>query len=203
MWDPHKKRRGSSSDKAKTTIPLDFLFQRSTHLSSQKTQRAERLLNTFTAALTRSPITLRDIYDGTWSGKIACTHHTIAVNTKQIPGRYCKDELTTSRYYIGVTSFVHFLHDQTQSRTEKQMNTEQYSTKPIIQILSSDSESSKWILDYDMWHGSPIFRKAEVLPGCLIHSTCFTRCHWKSSLRFSWNVANFKLYLARRHKFSF
>ena len=54
-------------------------------------------------------------------------------------------------------------NDQTQSRTEKQMNTEQYSTKPIIQILSSDSESSKWILDYGMWHGSPIF-KAEVLP---------------------------------------
>ena len=47
------------------------------------------------------------------------------------------------------------------------MNTEQYSTKPIIQILSSDSESSKWILDYGMWHGSPIFRKAEVLTGWL------------------------------------
>ena len=88
-------------------------------------------------------MTLGDIYDGTWLGKIACTHHTIAVNTKQIPGRYCKDELTTSRYYIGVTSLVHFLHDQTQSRTEKQMNTEQYSTKPIIHILSSDRESSK------------------------------------------------------------
>ena len=36
-----------------------------------------------------------------------------------------------------------------------------------MQILSSDSESSKWILDYDMWHGSPIFKKAEVLPGWL------------------------------------
>jgi len=48
------------------------------------------------------------------------------------------------------------------------MNTEQYSTQPIIQILSSDSESSKWILDYDMpWHDSPIFKKAEVLPGWL------------------------------------
>ena len=33
--------------------------------------------------------------------------------------------------------------------------------------FSSDSESSKWILDYDMWHGSPIFRKAEVLLGWL------------------------------------
>ena len=54
-----------------------------------------------------------------------------------------------------------------QSRAEKQMNTQQYGTKPIIQILSSDSESLKWILDYDMWHGSPIFRKAEVLPGWL------------------------------------
>ena len=52
------------------------------------------------------------------------------------------------------------------------MNTEQYSTKPgdtkpIIQILSSDSERSKRILDYDMCHGSPIFKKAEVLPGWL------------------------------------
>ena len=129
IWDPHKKRRGSSSSKAKTTIPLDFLFQWSTHLRSPKTQRVERLLPCI-AALTRSPMTLRDIYDDTWLGKIYCTHHTIAVNTKQIPGRYC----------IEVTCFVHFLHDQTQSRTEKQMNTEQYSTKPIIQILSSDSE---------------------------------------------------------------
>ena len=47
------------------------------------------------------------------------------------------------------------------------MNTEQYGTKPVIPILSSDSESSKWILDYDTWHDSPIFRKAEVLPGWL------------------------------------
>mgnify|MGYP006896121350 CR=1 FL=1 len=69
-------------------------------------------------------MTLRDIHDGTWLGKIACTHRTIEVNTKKIPGRYYKDELTTSRYYIGVTSFVHFLHDQTQWRTEKQLNTE-------------------------------------------------------------------------------
>lgn len=129
-----------------------------------------------------------------WLGKIACTHHTIAVNTKQIPGRYCKDELTTSRYYIGVTSFVHFLHDQTQSRTEKQMNTEQYSTKPIIQILSSDSESSKWILDYDMWQGEMTTRstfdwftnlqKSRSAAWVVIHSTCFTVCHSKSSLRF-------------------
>ena len=49
------------------------------------------------------------------------------------------------------------------------MNTEQYSRKPIIQILSSDSESSKWIIDYDMWNGSPVFKNvnAEVLPGWL------------------------------------
>ena len=125
IWDPHKKRRGSSSDKAKTTILLNFFFHWSTHLKSQKTQRVERL-PTCTAALTRSPMTLRDIYDCTWSGKIACT--SIAANTKQIPGRYCKDELTTSRYYFGVTSFVHFLHDQTQSRTEQQMNTDEYKT---------------------------------------------------------------------------
>ena len=76
------------SDKAKTTILLDVLFQWSTHLNSQKTQRVERL-PTCTAAVTRSPMTLRDM-----------PLHVVRYKRLHINCSKCKDELTTSRYYI-------------------------------------------------------------------------------------------------------
>ena len=144
IWDPHKKRRGSSS--ARTTILLHVVFERSTHVKSQKNSKGWKVTYLHSSSDSESDDPERQTIA---RGQVK----TLAHKLQQIPNKYPVDTAkmnlpppdTTSEYLFSLI----FKHSgwKTDEYSEKKN-----STNFSIQIFSSDSENSKWTT-CDMWQG--------------------------------------------------